>query len=475
MRKLSAILVGLECVDSSAYNGWSGQCLGCELDVDNIHRILEPLGYSIQVLKTAEATRSNILQALDNAASTLNTGDNLVFFFSGHGGQQPDVNGDEDLNGDDFKPDKEDETLVAYDGVIIDDELDHVWMKFRNGVRIVMLSDSCNSGTNYRMWKDVPHSTHLKLMNQKIAQGMQAQMIHMGGCEDDRSSYCSKNGGVFTLALCQIWNQGGFRGNYQDFLEAISRQVQATQAEQRPQYNEYGPVTDSFRQQIPFSQFNPGLRLSAAADTYVRADLDIRMNDNYGHERIMAIGTGRFSSIGSWGAADAMRALIRFDLPPIATTALIQRGILQLTVHSFGGSVGVPFTVEVHRVTQHWLEGNGAEGYLNVVPNTSNPDAANGVAWKGVDSNNQAQPAFDPTPMATALIDPKTIKQGDVVKWDITAIVQQWIRDPSCNFGIILIDPTTDGNFRELRFGTREADMYRFPDEVSGPRLLVQN
>jgi hypothetical protein len=54
--------------------------------------------------------------------------------------------------------------------------------------------------------------------------------------------------------------------------------------------------------------------LPALADTYVRADLDVRKNDNYGHERTMNIGTGRGSSIGPAGAQDAMRSFVMFDL-----------------------------------------------------------------------------------------------------------------------------------------------------------------
>lgn len=469
MRKLSAILVGLESVDPNAYGGWDGACPGCELDVDNMANVLCPLGYanSTEILKTTEATCSNIFQKLDEAASALGTGDTLVFFFSGHGGQQPDLDGDE--------MDGKDETLVAYDGEIVDDQLNLIWLKFRYGVRIIMISDSCNSGTNYRMRRNIPYSTPLKLLSPRIAQGMQAQMIHMGGCEDSRSSWGSSQGGVFTLALCKVWNQGAFKGNYKDFLDAISQEVQSAQPGQRPQYSEYGPVTDSFRQQIPFSQFNPGLLLSAAADTYVRADLDVRMNDNYGHERVMNVGTGRGSSIGGWGAADAMRSLMKFNIPSIPVTASIQRGTLQLTIHSFGGSRSTPFKVEVHRVTQTWTEGNGAEGYPELVPNTTNPDAASGVAWRGADANNQTQPTFDPTPVAAALIDPAVNEPGDVIKFDITPIVQQWVREPSSNYGVILIDPTTNGDFRELRFGTHEADIYRFPDEVPGPRLRIQN
>ena len=244
MPKASAILVGLKQVDPNAYGGWNGEngCWGCELDVDNIKRILSPLGYVSQVLKTAEATKSKVLRALDSAAATLDSGDILVFHYSGHGGQQPDLNGDEG--------DGQDETLVAYDGQIIDDQLDLVWPKFRSGVRIVMLSDSCNSGTNYRMCRDVSLPTTIKPIDEKAAQAMKAQLIHMGGCRDGFTSSGYASGGAFTKALCDVWNGGRFEGNYKKFYEAVKAAVTTGQV---PQYNEYGPVTDSFRNSKPFS------------------------------------------------------------------------------------------------------------------------------------------------------------------------------------------------------------------------------
>ena len=69
-------------------------------------------------------------------------GERASFFFltySGHGGQVPDVNGDED--------DKKDETWCLYDGQLIDDELYYELSRFAAGVRILVLSDSCHSGT----------------------------------------------------------------------------------------------------------------------------------------------------------------------------------------------------------------------------------------------------------------------------------------------------------------------------------------
>jgi len=51
-----------------------------------------------------------------------------------------------DRNGED-EEDRSDETWVAYDRQIVDDELYALWGKFAAGVRIFVLSDSCHSGT----------------------------------------------------------------------------------------------------------------------------------------------------------------------------------------------------------------------------------------------------------------------------------------------------------------------------------------
>lgn len=212
--------------------------------------------------------------------------------------------------------------------------------------------------------------------------------------------------------------------------------------------------------------------ISAVADTYVRADFNLRKNDNYGLTRVMNVGTGRGSSVGAIGAADAMRSLIRFDLAGLPAT--IDKAVLELTVHSFGGSTASPYRIGVYAVTQPWQEGNGAEGYAELVTGATDPDSAAGVAWEASDKNNQAQPSSEPQPVAEITIDPQTTKPGNLVSWDITALVARWLKDPRSNYGLMLRDLTTAGEFRELRFGTREADMFMFPDGVRGPRLVIQ-
>lgn len=248
MAKASALLVGLKRVDPDAYDGWTGEngCWGCELDVDNVKKILSRLEYRVKILKTAKATRNNILSSLYRAAENTVAGDMFVFYYSGHGGQQPDIDGDE--------PDGRDETLVAFDREIIDDKIHQSLMKFRPGVRIVMISDSCNSGTNYRgrTTIKVDEESIFRPVSRKTSKdvSIKAQLIHLGGCRDGFSSDGYRGGGAFTMALCEAWQDGAFSGTFKELYKKICKLIQSSQ---RPQYNEYGPVSDAFRNQRAFA------------------------------------------------------------------------------------------------------------------------------------------------------------------------------------------------------------------------------
>jgi hypothetical protein len=138
-----ALAIGLNAVDPGHYGGWDGELTGCEPDARDMTSIAENEEFSVDTLLTANATRQTVLSKLSNLSENLNSGDLLVVSYSGHGGQVPDRNDDED--------DQEDETWCLYDGQLLDDELYHAWSKFRKGVRIIVFSDSCHSGTVLRM------------------------------------------------------------------------------------------------------------------------------------------------------------------------------------------------------------------------------------------------------------------------------------------------------------------------------------
>lgn len=106
----------------------------------------------VKLLLNEEATRKQIMDALDNwLAAGTHAGDRVLFYYSGHGYFQPDTSGDEQ--------DRVDETLVSYDTVvkqdksianmITDDEIGGFLQKLDDR-RVVVMIDSCHSGTMSR-------------------------------------------------------------------------------------------------------------------------------------------------------------------------------------------------------------------------------------------------------------------------------------------------------------------------------------
>ena len=131
--------IGLNAVDPKAYEGWSGPLAACEFDANDMAAIAKAKSMAVAKLLTKAGTRKAVLAGLRGAAAKLSKGDLFFLTYSGHGGQVPDVSGEED--------DKQDETWCLYDGQLIDDELYFELGKFAAGVRILVLSDSCHSGT----------------------------------------------------------------------------------------------------------------------------------------------------------------------------------------------------------------------------------------------------------------------------------------------------------------------------------------
>ena len=138
--------IGLNAVDSHAYNGWEGKLKAAENDARDIKRIAESQDHTARLLLTRDASSTNILHDLTNIAHQAQPDDLVMVSYSGHGGQVKDVIGDEedDLYG----------TWCAYDCIIIDGKLYHCWRKFKSRVRMFALSDSCHSGSVTKNLRD---------------------------------------------------------------------------------------------------------------------------------------------------------------------------------------------------------------------------------------------------------------------------------------------------------------------------------
>jgi len=276
MAKGIAVHIGLNRVDPKHYGGWSGPLNACEADAQDMAAIARTEGYATEVLLTAAATRRAVLAALKSAAATLTSGDILLLTYSGHGGQLPDVNGDE--------ADLQDETWCLYDGELVDDELARAWPDFAPGVRILVLSDSCHSGSVTRaayedlgpsrkrsarsaadaaVYRAMPSEVALETYRrnrefyQRISKALPAEppavrcsVRLISGCQDNQLSQDGAFNGLFTATLLRVWNNGAFTGNYRAFHKDIVRRMPPTQS---PNHFRFGAASHPFDTERPFT------------------------------------------------------------------------------------------------------------------------------------------------------------------------------------------------------------------------------
>lgn len=255
--------LGLNSVDPTHYQGWDGALNACEADARAMERIATARGFAATKLLSGDGTRAALERAIANAAATLQAGDSFLLSYSGHGGQIPDFNGDED--------DALDETWCLFDGELLDDELYQFWKKFRRGVRITVISDSCHSGSVVRMMMlsglmssamnvaapsasearprvmppDVMRETYVAhqefyddLASRASEKGrIGASVILVSGCQDNQLSLDGPFNGAFTGQLLATYRNGAFKGNYNDLAKAVRAKLPVTQS---PNYLEVG-------------------------------------------------------------------------------------------------------------------------------------------------------------------------------------------------------------------------------------------
>jgi hypothetical protein len=263
--------LGLNSVGAGAYAGWTGPLAACEFDAEDMAAIARAQGMKPTVLLTRKATRAAVLGELRKAAKALAGGGFFFLSFSGHGGQVPDVSGEE--------PDKKDETWCLFDGQLIDDELYFELSRFAAGVRILVLSDSCHSGSvtrdaampvatiptqrpklmpesvamrTYRehqafydgLQRDVARAAGKPVVDPDVALAQVAvsgrltaivsrfdpAVLLISGCQDNQTSMDGEHNGAFTEQLLRVWNQGRFEGNYALFHARIRARLPASQS-----------------------------------------------------------------------------------------------------------------------------------------------------------------------------------------------------------------------------------------------------
>ena len=268
--KALSLHIGLNGVSAAAYSGWDGPLAACEFDANDMAALAKARRMKPTLLLTKRATRANVLAAMRAAARASKAGDLFFMTYSGHGGQVPDTNGDE--------ADGQDETWCLYDGQLIDDELYFELSRFGAGVRVLVLSDSCHSGTVTRDLPPPPpppdqraklmpaavamrvyreHKAFYDKLQADVAQAARKDavvdpdaalarvgaaasatelvgkfnpmVVLISGCQDNQTSMDGQHNGAFTEQLLKVWNNGAYSGNYANFHARIKSLMPPTQ------------------------------------------------------------------------------------------------------------------------------------------------------------------------------------------------------------------------------------------------------
>lgn len=284
MGKGYALHIGINRVKPAAYGGWDGALNACEADAEAMRDLVHDRGFSSVTLLSEAATRAAVVSHLKSYARTLRAGDLFVLSYSGHGGQLPDKNGDES--------DGLDETWCLYDGQWVDDQLYAALSAFRAGVRVLVLSDSCHSGTVARFVGEHPNVAKAARKSPNATPGevtyrvmpvehqreayaalkdeydrvlaskrlresraaLTASVLLISGCQDNQLSGELPAQGIFTERLLRVWDKGNFaRRRTPNYLTLHKEIVRGMPWTQTPNFFWAGAQNRVMEREVPFT------------------------------------------------------------------------------------------------------------------------------------------------------------------------------------------------------------------------------
>jgi metacaspase-1 len=227
------------CIGINNYPGTANDLQGCINDANDWAALLLGFGFSVNTMLDAQATRQNVKAALGELVSAAGAGDVVVFTYSGHGTQVFDISGDE---GDTY-----DEAIYVYDGTVLDDELRAIITNINPQATLVVISDSCFSGTVTRIAPEAgkprympPSGVSARSVVKQRFLLPEASMpeILISGCTDSEYSYDAEfngrpNGAMSALAIRVIKENP--QVTYSEFYANLRKLLPSSTYPQSPQ------------------------------------------------------------------------------------------------------------------------------------------------------------------------------------------------------------------------------------------------
>ena len=251
-----ALCIGLDHVDPERYGGWDGELPSCRNDARRMQQELRKVGFEdVELLLDDEATRSSVVYELNKVAERSKAGDTVVVYYSGHGGQVPELGSSLRVD----EADKLDETWCLYDGQLLDDEIAVVLSRIHPGARVIVIADGCHSGTitksprvdkpkampvgvipvAYEVQESIVKAAQGRLAGTTWYEGKGPTVVTLAACREDEVAYAGLPHSQFTGALLHVWDGGDFEGDWRKLHAGIVRRVKTDQS---PQLTVDGPA-----------------------------------------------------------------------------------------------------------------------------------------------------------------------------------------------------------------------------------------
>lgn len=243
MAKGISLHIGLKYFDEQVYYGNDGFLHSAVYDAEYMDSIFKKTGFKTQLLtfeggnlpQSNMPVRENIKALITNAADKLCNGDVFCVSYSGHGGRI--------LKNSNTPQDGYYETWCLYDGHLLDIELTKIWSLFKEGVRVLVISDSCQSGgivdksnkAFARKYKSKALSDEIStavfenqrdlyskaISESKLDTALNCHVKLLSACMEDEVTHDGENNSEFTGALKEIWANGSFTGFYETLHQKL--------------------------------------------------------------------------------------------------------------------------------------------------------------------------------------------------------------------------------------------------------------
>ena len=259
-----ALHIGVDIADPNVYDDFR-PLNGCVNDAKALATITSSLGYTVNSLHNADATRQRIKSEIQALVNIAKAGDLVLMSYAGHGSYVQDTTENAD------RDEPIDEVLVTYDGLLIDDEINGLISSFAAGVRVVWVADCCHAESNLRgpkvraQSRGIPDNsrelatdtanrvlTARKAFYQNIQRDLNRQsraqikaaVLAMYACKETEFAQEFNGRGAFTLRVEDIISR--FRKGY-DFEALLAEVTEPLSGSQNPKVELLGRDFSAFK------------------------------------------------------------------------------------------------------------------------------------------------------------------------------------------------------------------------------------